>query len=47
MLVTDELVEFEKEPIEVQHFRKIMNYFRGIQRIYHKLIKQKPKDVNM
>ena len=29
-LVTDELVEFEKKPVEVQGFRNITNHFRGI-----------------
>jgi len=27
MLVTEESVEFEKLPVEVQDFRKIANYF--------------------
>ena len=40
-LVTDEPVEFEKEPVEVQGCRKITDHFRGIYRIYHpNLIKE-------
>ena len=34
LLVTNEPVEFEKQPIEVQDFRKITNYFREIYQIY-------------
>ena len=30
LLVTDEPVEFEKYPIEVQDFNKIPNHLRGI-----------------
>ena len=37
-LVTDEPVEFEKEPVEVQDCRQITNHFRGIYRIYSNLI---------
>ena len=33
-LVTDEPVEFEKEPVEVQDFRKITHHFRRIYIIY-------------
>jgi hypothetical protein len=33
-LVTDEPVEFEKDSVEVQDFRKIADHFRGIWRIY-------------
>ena len=29
-LVTDEPVEFEKEPVEVPDFRRISDHFRGI-----------------
>jgi hypothetical protein len=29
-LVTNKLVEFEKQPVEVQNYRKITNHFRGI-----------------
>ena len=47
-LVTDEPVEFEKEPVEVGDFRRITDQFRGIyRRIYLKWMKAKPKDVNM
>ena len=33
-LVTYELVEFEKEPVIVQDFKKIVDDFKGIYRIY-------------
>ena len=39
-LVTDEPVQFEEEPVEVQDFRRITNHFRGIYGIYLKCIKQ-------
>ena len=39
-LVTDEPVEFEKEPVEVQDCRKITDHFRGIYRIYSNLVKE-------
>ena len=39
-LVTDEPVEFEKQPVEVQDCRKITDYFRRIYRIYPNLIKE-------
>ena len=39
-LVTDELVELEKQPVEVQDCRKITDRFRGIYRIYPNLIKE-------
>ena len=39
-LVTDEPVEFEKEPVEVQDCRRITDHFRGIYRIYPNLIKE-------
>ena len=32
-LVTDEPVEFEKQPVEVGDCRKITDHFRGIYRI--------------
>ena len=38
-LVTDEPVEFEKQPIAVQDCRKITDHTRGIYRIYSNLIK--------
>ena len=37
-LVTNELVEFEKLPVEVLDCRKITNHFKGIYRIYLNLI---------
>lgn len=46
LLVTDELAEFEKLPVEVQDFGKFTNDFRGLYGISLKLIKEKPKDVN-
>ena len=46
-LVTYELVEFEKEPVEVQDNRKITDRFRGVYRIHPKFTKGKPEDVNM
>ena len=46
-LVTNEPVEFEKSPVEVQDCRKINDYFRGIYRIYPNLIKGKPEDVGL
>ena len=39
-LVTNEPVEFEKEPVEVQDYRKITDHFRGIYRIYPNLTKE-------
>ena len=39
-LVTNEPVEFEKSPVEVQDCRKITDHFRGIYRIYPNLIKE-------
>ena len=39
-LVTDEPVEFEIEPVEVQDCREITDHFRGIYRIYPNLIKE-------
>ena len=39
-LVTDESVEFEKYPVEVQDCRKVTKNFRGIYRMYPKLIKE-------
>ena len=35
-LVADELVEFEKQPVEVQDSMKFTDRFRGIYRIYRK-----------
>ena len=39
-LVTNEPVEFENKPVEVQDCRKITDQFRGIYRIYPNLIKE-------
>ena len=39
-LVTNEPVEFEKQPVEDQDYRKITGHFREIYRIYLKLIKE-------
>jgi hypothetical protein len=39
-LVTNELVEFENESVEVQDCRKITDYYRGLYRVYPKLIKE-------
>ena len=36
-LITEELVEFEKQLVEVQDYRKINDHFRGIYRIYPNL----------
>ena len=37
-LVTNEPIEFEKEPVEVQDCRKITDHFGGIYRIYPNLV---------
>ena len=42
-LVTDELVKFEKEPVEVQDFCKITDHLRGIYGVHLKLIKKNGK----
>jgi hypothetical protein len=42
-LVTDELVELEKYPVEVQDCRKIIDHFIEFAPIH----KGKPEDVNM
>ena len=42
-LVTNELVEFEKSPVEVQDFRKITNHSRGIYWTYLWLMKENQK----
>ena len=36
--VTDEPVEFEKYPVEIQNFRKIIIHSRGIWEIYLKIM---------
>jgi hypothetical protein len=48
-LVTDEPVEFEKCPVEVQDCRRNTNHFGGIcRRIYPNFIKEnRLEDVNM
>ena len=46
-LVTDEPVEFEKKPVEVQDCRKITGQFKGIYRNIPQFSKGKPKDINM
>ena len=42
-LVTDEPIEFEEKPLEVQDFKKCTNHSRGIYRINLKLIKKDQK----
>jgi hypothetical protein len=37
-LVTNELFEFEKQPVEVQDCIKITDYFEGVYEIYSNLI---------
>ena len=37
-LVTDELFEFEKYPVEVQDFKKITKHYKEIYKIYPNLI---------
>ena len=39
-LVTNEPVEFEKELVEVQDYKKITNHFKGICKICPNLIKE-------
>ena len=39
-LVTYEPVEFEKWPIEVQDFMKMIDHYRGMNKIYLDLIKE-------
>ena len=39
-LVTDEPVEFEEYPVEVQDCKKITDHFRIIYRIYPNLVKE-------
>ena len=47
-LVTNEPVEFVKQPVEVRDFSKrITDRFRGIYRIHLKQMKASPEDVNM
>ena len=39
LLVTYEVVEFEKKPVEVQDFKNITDHFREIYRIYPNVTK--------
>ena len=41
--ITNELVEFEKLPVEVQDFRKMIHHTRGIQRIHPTWVKTNRK----
>ena len=43
LLLTNEPVEFEKSPVEAQNSRKISDRFRGICRMYLKLLKKSRK----
>ena len=45
LIVADEAVEFDKQPVEFQEFRKTTDCLTGIYGIYLKLIK--PKYSNM
>ena len=47
LLVADEPVEIETQPVEVQDFKKITDHFRGLYGIYRKSIKEEPSDHNM
>ena len=48
LLVTDELVEFEKSPVQVWDFRQIADPFRGICSIYLELaMKGSRTDISM
>jgi hypothetical protein len=44
LLVTDEPVEFQKQPLEVEDCRKFTDHFRGIYGIHLKLKRKNPKD---
>ena len=46
-LITDEPIEFEKQLVEVQDFRKMTHHFRRIYGIYLTLLKNNQKDHNM
>jgi hypothetical protein len=46
-LVTDELVEFEKQLVEVRDCRKLTDHFRGIYRIILRFDKGESEVVNM
>jgi hypothetical protein len=41
-VVTEELVKFEKLPVEVPDFRKFINHYRGISDIHLKEMKKLP-----
>ena len=43
LLVTNEPVEFEKEPVEVKNSKKITDHFRGICKMYLKLLRRSRK----
>jgi hypothetical protein len=43
LLVTDEPVEFEKSPVDIQDFTKITHHRRGIYKIYPNFIKKTSK----
>ena len=42
-LATDETVDFDKQPVEVQDLRNFTNHFRGIYRIHLELMKKNRK----
>ena len=44
-IITEKLVEFEKQPVQAQEFRNITDHFRGIYMEY--ISKGNPKDHNM
>ena len=46
-VVTNEPIDFEKYPVEVQDFMKTTHHFRGINGIYFKLIMKSQKDHKM
>ena len=43
MVVTDEPDEFEEWPVGVEDLKKLTHHFRGIYRIYRKLVKTNQK----
>ena len=46
-LVTNEPVEFEKNPVKFQDCRKTTDHFRGIYRMSPNLIKEQLEDVDV
>ena len=44
MLVTDEMLEFENELVQVQDFKKITDHFRGIFENISRIKNEKSKD---